>query len=136
MKLFDLFKRRDKENSLSLEERQWNKMWEKWENEKADSPYQQLMTYDAEVNNGGHSQFFFNVANNTDDVEAVVNEILSILPQTLSQNLQNAFKAYKEYGNTDEDRMDEILDGCDDLYYENEEAINELLNEYAKTMKV
>lgn len=136
MKLFDLFKRRDKENSLSLEERQWNKMWEKWENEKADSPYQQLMTYDAEVNNGGHSQFFFNVANNTDDVEAVVNEILSILPQTLSQNLQNAFKAHKEYGNTDEDRMDEILDGCDDLYYENEEAINELLNEYAKTMKV
>lgn len=135
MKLLDFFKKRTKKESLSSEEQQWNKMWEKWENEVADAPYQQLMTYISEVNNGGHSQFFFNV-DNTDDIEAVVKEVLRILPQALSHNLLTAFKAYKEYCDSNEDRMDKILDSCDDIFYENEETINELLNEYADTMEV
>lgn len=131
MGLFDFFKRK----SLSLEEQKWDKMWELWENEQAVSPYQQLMTYQAEVNNGGHSQFFFNV-DNADDLEAVVKDVLSVLPQTLSQNLQTAFKAYKEYSDSDDEQMDEILDSCDDIFYENEEEIDALLKKYANTMEV
>lgn len=131
MGLFNFFKKK----SLSTKELKWNKMWELWENEQAVSPYQQLMTYQSEVNNGGHSQFFFNV-DNTDDLDTVVKEVLSVLPQALSQNLQTAFQAYKKYSDTDDDQMDEILDSCDDVFYENEEEVNALLKKYANTMEV
>lgn len=131
MELFNFFKRK----SLSLEEQKWNKMWELWENEQAVSPYQQLMTYQSEVNNGGHSQFFFNV-DNTDDLDTVVKEVLSVLPQALSQNLQTAFQAYKKYSDTDDNQIDKILDSCDEIFYENEEEIDALLKKYANTMEV
>ena len=42
-------------------------MWDLWVEEEADSPYAELMTYQSEVNNGGHMQFFDNVSN-TDDL--------------------------------------------------------------------
>lgn len=36
-----------------------DRLWELWEGERVDSPYAELMTYQSEINNGGHSQFFF-----------------------------------------------------------------------------
>lgn len=43
---------------LTEEERKWNLMWDMWVQEEAISPYAELMEYESEVNNGGHSQFF------------------------------------------------------------------------------
>ena len=37
------------------------KLWELWEAGKIDSPLAELMTYQAEINNGGHDQYFLNV---------------------------------------------------------------------------
>ena len=101
MGLFDIFKKKsvsvkESETTIPQESKKWNKLWELWENERAESPYQELMTYQAEVNNGGHSQFFLNV-DNTGDVDAVVSVLLSVLSGALSRNLEKAYTAYKKY---------------------------------------
>ena len=72
MSFFDLFKKKKKEQPI--EELKWNKMWDLWAEEKASSPYAELMTYESEINNGGHMQFFDNVSNTSD------------LPQVISRN--------------------------------------------------
>lgn len=131
MGLFDLFKKTEK---LPEKDRKWNKMWDLWAEGKAASPYAQLMAYQSEVNNGGHDQYFFNV-NEIGDVKAEVETLLTILPEPLKGNLQRAWEAY-EHNPDAEDENDEIFSDCDDVFYEHEQAINELLEKYAETMKL
>ena len=69
MGLFDIFKKKKVE--LTEEQLKWNKMWELWTEAKAEAPYAQLMTYQSEVNNGGHDQYFTNVEN-TSDLQAEI----------------------------------------------------------------
>lgn len=121
--------------TISPEVQKQDKMWELWANGQAASPYQQLMTYQAEVNNGGHAQFFFNT-DNAGDTEIAVREVLRILPEMLYRNLQTAFLAYTQYRDTDETRMDQILAACDRVFYENEAEINALLKNYVDTMQI
>ena len=64
MGLFDFFKKKKVE--LTEEQLKWNKMWELWAEEKVASPYSELMTYQSEINNGGHSQYFTNIKNVSD----------------------------------------------------------------------
>ena len=140
MGLFDIFKKKtapkkEVEKTLPPEAIRWNKMWDMWADGQIESPYQDLMTYQSEVNNGGHSQFFFNVEN-TGDVNAVVNENLSILPEIHKHNLEEAYSAYRKYNDADDDKMDEILDNCDHVFYENEELINEILEKRAETIEL
>ena len=54
MALFDLFKKNPR---LTQEQLKWNKMWELWVEGKVESPYAELMTYQSEINNGGHGQY-------------------------------------------------------------------------------
>ena len=140
MGLFDIFKKKtatkkEVEKTLPPEAIRWNKMWDMWADGQIESPYQDLMTYQSEVNNGGHSQFFFNVEN-TGDVNAVVNENLSILPEVHKRNLEEAYSAYRKYNDVDDDKMEEILNNCDDVFYENEELINEILEKRAETIEL
>ena len=65
MGVFDFLKKGKAE--LSDEQKKWNKMWDLWTEGRADSPYKELMSYQSEVNNGGHDQYFFNTEN-TDDL--------------------------------------------------------------------
>ena len=141
MGLFDIFKKKtapikESKKVVPPETMKFNKMWDLWETGQAKSPYQELMTYQAEVNNGGHSQFFYNVENSGGDVDAVVREVLSILPKTLHRNLEKALSTYKKYNEVDEDKMDDILDTCDDVFYENEDDINNILENYAETIEL
>lgn len=140
MGLFDIFKKKSTptklaEKTLPPETLKFNKMWDMWADGQIESPYQDLMTYQSEVNNGGHSQFFLNVEN-TGDLNAVVKENLSILPEVHKHNLEEAYLAYRKYNDVDDDKMDEILDNCDDVFYENEELINEILEKYAETIEL
>ena len=64
MGLFDLF--RKSKTELSDEQKKWNKMWDLWEENRVDTPYVELMTYQSEINNGGHDQYFLNVENTGD----------------------------------------------------------------------
>ena len=133
MSFFDLFKKKKIEQPI--EELKWNKMWDLWVYEKISSPYAELMTYESEINNGGHMQFFDNVAN-TSDLPQAVSSLYTVLNGILKQNLEAAYNAYLEYeGNEEqEDRLDEILEECDNVFYENENEIEIILKEYAKTI--
>lgn len=129
MGLFDIFKK--KKNALTEEQLKWNKMWELWTEEKAVSPYAELMTYQSEINNGGHSQYFTNVEN-TGDLSKEMSVLEQILSKKLRDNLNKAYKAYLTLEEKDEDEEAEAaLEQCDDVFYENEEEINRLLEEYA-----
>ena len=134
MGFFDLFCKKlfpkKKEIDLPIETLKFNKMFDLWADGKIESPYQDLMTYQTEVNNGGHSQFFFNLENSR-SLEVVVRENMSILPDVHKINLEKAYSAYKEYADIDEDKLDDILDECDNVFYQYEEEINEILEKYS-----
>ena len=134
MGLFDVFKK--KEVELTREELQWNKMWDLWTEEKAESPYAELMTYQSEVNNGGHDQYFVNVEN-TGDLEKEMSVLEQILSAKLKENLRKAYQAHLVLEeNEDDEDAEEILEQCDDTFWENEEEINQALEEYASKMQL
>lgn len=129
MGLFDIFKKKNIE--FTEEQLKWNKMWDLWTEEKVDSPYAELMTYQSEINNGGHSQYFTNVEN-TSDIEKEMFALEQILSTKMSDNLKNAYKAYLVIEENDSDeKAEETLEKCDDMFYENEKEINKLLEEYS-----
>lgn len=134
MGLFELFKRKKVE--LSEEQKKWNKMWENWIEGQVDSPYSELMTYQSEVNNGGHDQFFTNVAN-TDNLEKTLYALENILSSKLKCNLQKAYKAYLALEeNEDIEEAEKTMQQCDDAFYENEDEINFVLKEYASKIEI
>ena len=121
MGLFDLFAKKKVE--LTEEEQKWNAMWDLWTEEKAESPYAELMTYQSEINNGGHSQYFTNVEN-VGDLQKEMATLETVLSETLKANLQKAYNAYVALeANEDDEKAEEILEKCDMVFYENEEDI-------------
>ncbi len=134
MGLFNIFKK--KMPQLTQEELKWNKMWELWTEEKAESPYAELMTYQSEINNGGHDQYFTNVEN-TGDLQKEMSALEQVLSAKLKDNLNKAYKAYLVLEEKEADeKAEEILDQCDDMFYENEKEINGILDEYALKIEV
>ncbi len=133
MGLFDIFKKKKVE--LTEEQLKWNKMWELWTEEKTKSPYTELMTYQSEINNGGHSQYFCNV-DNVSDLKKEMSALEEILTPLLRENLQKAYKADLILEGKEDEEAEEILDRCDDVFYENEEQINRILQEYANTLEI
>ena len=121
---------------LSDEEKKKNKMWALWEEERAESPYQELMTYQSEVNNGGHDQYFLNVGN-TGDLRKEMAALETVLSERLQENLRSAYQAYLVLCEKESDEKAEaILEQCDDVFDENEEEIDRVLKEYADRMEV
>ena len=134
MGLFDFLKK--KEVQLTDEQKKWNKMWELWTEGEADSPYAELMTYQSEVNNGGHDQYFFNVGN-TGDLQKEMSALETVLSAKLKNNLQKAYKAYLVLEEKEDDeKAEEIMEQCDDVFYENEEEINHILEEYSAKIEL
>ena len=133
MGLFSFFKK--KEVKLTEEQRKWNKMWELWTEEKADFPYAQLMTYQSEINNGGHDQYFTNVEN-TADLQNEMSILEKILPVIHKDNLRKAYKAYLVLEEREDELAEKTLERCDDVFYENEAELNDILEEYAKTIEL
>ena len=134
MGLFDLFKKKKVE--LTEEQLKWNKMWELWTEGVAESPYAELMTYQSEINNGGHGQYFFNVENN-DDLSKEISALEIILSDKLVSNLHMAYKAHLILEENEEDeKAEEVIEQCDALFFENEEEINKKLESYANTIQL
>ena len=134
MGLFDIFKKKKVE--LTEEQLKWNKMWELWTEEKTKSPYTELMTYQSEINNGGHSQYFTNVEN-TGDIQKDMSALEAILSKKMNTNLKKAYKAYLVLEEKEEDeKAEEILEQCDNVFYELEEEINHVLEEYASKVEL
>ena len=120
---------------LTEEQCKWNKMWDLWSEEKVDSPYDQLMTYQSEINNGGHDQYFTNVEN-TADLQNEVSVLETILPVIHRDNLRKAYKAYLVLKEKEDEHSEEILEQCDDVFYENEAELNSILEEYAQKIEL
>ncbi len=134
---FKSFRRKQQpENKLTPAEidrnDKWNKMWELWSEGNIESPYNELMSYHGEVNNGGHYQFFSNT-DNIEDTESVVEILCGILPADLKNNLK---KAYKAYVNLENDRdvvcSEQNIENCDNIFYEKEDVIVKMLENYSK----
>lgn len=130
MSLFGLFK---KEKKLTENELKWNKMWNLWVDGEADSPYAELMTYQSEVNNGGHVQYFDNMQESC-DLEKEMTALESVLPEKLKSNLARAYEAYSSIA--DDDEFEKISSECDNAFWENEGEINRLLEAYAADMRL
>ena len=129
MSIFDIFKK--KTATLTTDEK-LDKMWELWGKNKLKLPCAKLMKYESEVNNGGHSQYFFNVAN-CSDLAREVNAVLAMLPEPLQSNLQRAYDAFAAQEDIDDDENDDLFDECDAVFYEHEQIIIDIIYEAAKT---
>lgn len=129
MGVFSFFKKSKVE--LTDEQKKWNKMWDLWVEGRTDSPYSELMTYQSEINNGGHDQYFFNIGN-TDNLQKDMEVLETVLPAKLQENLRKAYNAYLQLTNEESDeQLEEILNQCDDSFYKDEEEINCILRAYA-----
>lgn len=115
--------------------RKWNLMWDLWVRGEVASPYAELMKYDAEVNNGGHAQYFVNVAN-CGDLSAVVARLLAVLPNPLRNNLKRAYDSVAQCKDNCHDGVDELLAECDDVFYENEQCLLDLLSRYVDSLSL
>ena len=120
---------------LNDDQKRWDKMWQLWSEGQADSPYAELMTYHGEINNGGHYQYFTNIEN-TGDVQKEIAALATILPEKPKNNLQKAYEAYLVLEERKDKESENIIDQCDNLFYENEEQINSLLEEYAAKIEL
>lgn len=133
MGFFDIFKKK-KEQPLTTGQKV-NKMWELWGEDKLDLPCAKLMKYESEVNNGGHSQYFFNVAN-CGDLAEEVEAVLSMLPDPLRENLARGYAAFSEQDDISDDVNDGVFEECDDVFYEHEQDIIDIIYEAAKNFTV
>lgn len=132
MGLFNIFK---KKAPLTEEQKKWNYLWELWSREEIGAPYDALMTYDSEINNGGHAQFFYNVSN-CGDLEKAIANLCEVLPEDLKENLQKAYEVFLKTEEEENEELYTILDECDDFFYDNEQLIVDILQEYANTLEV
>ena len=134
MEVFGFFKKRKSE--LSNEQKKWNKMWNLWAENRADTPYAEVMTYQSEVNNGGHDQYFLNVEQ-TGDLQAEISILENVLSEELRSNLLTAYDAYQMLADKESDEeWEAILEGCDNVFFKNEEEINRILKEYASKIEL
>lgn len=134
MGLFDIL--RKKKTELTDEQFRWNKMWDLWTEGENQSPYTELMTYQSEINNGGHDQYFLNIGN-TGDLQKEMSALGQLLSPELKENLRKAYEAYIALEENEEDeKAAEILEKCDNAFYENEEEINNILEEYSLNFSV
>ena len=131
MGFFDIFK---KKNTALTTDQKLEKMWELWAEDKLDLPCAKLMKYESEVNNGGHSQYFYNVAN-CGDLAVEVEAVLSMLPEPLRENLARGYAAFSEQDDISDDVNDELFEECDDVFYEHEQLIIDIIYETAKNFE-
>lgn len=128
MGLFSIFKK--KAENLTTD-RKLDRMWELWAEGKLDLPCKKLMTYESEVDNSGHSQYFFNVSNSGNLAEEVT-ALLSMLPEPLRGNLARGYAAFSEQDDISDDVNDALFEECDDVFYEHEQRIIDMIYEAAK----
>ena len=134
MGVFSFFKK--SKVKLTDEQKKWNKMWDLWAEGRADSPYAELMTYQSEINNGGHDQYFFNIEN-SGNLQKEMAVLKTVLPAKLRDNLQNAYDAYLKLTNEESDEQaGTILSQYDDEFYKVEEDINRILREYVSQIEL
>lgn len=130
-----------KENEEKRAQRQWDYMWQLWTECRLPSPYQELLTYDAEVQDGGHLQYFINAEIRKFNMFSIMSALKEVLPEKLGDNLSAAYRSYCRLGIdvSDDDAIAEALEDAplslfDDCFFELEEELLSLLESYAATL--
>lgn len=124
--MFSFFKSKKKKDEIPLTDEQinWNKVWSLFDSgelKDINSDIYYLAEYEAGVSGEGHSGFLCND-------EEIIPEITSALKNTLPEDLfDNYIKALKSYDTEDED---EICGLCDEYFFENENIIIDILQEF------
>lgn len=131
--MFGFFKDRKKsKKELTEREVSWNKMWDLWVQGEIPSPYNELMSYQSEVNNGGHDQYFLNTGN-ISDVDQTLSVLSEILPMKLKENLYTAYNAYLCLEkDEDDEKAQGVIESCDELFMQNEQEVTDILEEYCE----
>lgn len=122
----------------TFSDEKWNKMIDLWVDYELNHPIKDVLTYDSEVNNGGHLQFFENCNNELDEM---LISLKDNLPEDIYINLKKAYDVYTSsdinienvddyVGEALEDRFREY----DSYYYNNNYKVNEVLRNYASTL--
>ena len=119
----------------------WNAMWELWEQGEIPSPYNEMRTYDSEMQSGGHLQFFINRALRQENIFAVMAALRETLPAGHAENVAQAYRQYCMLGlDTGSDREimqaldDDPLAASDRWYDEHEEELLDVLEAYADSL--
>lgn len=130
MSLLNLFQKT--KPKITADPEKWNKMCDMWAEGEMQSPYAELMTYQSEVYNGGHYQYFDNVGSEG-TLEKEMKQLEAILPSKFRKNLKKAYKAYLilEENDDENEKAEDIISKCDDMFYDNEGEINQILERYA-----
>ena len=128
---------RRKKYQLTEAQLQWNAMWQLWAEEKARSPYAELMTYQSEMDNGGHEQYFENIIQ-IGNLPYEISALEQILPVKLRKNLIKAYHAFLvlQQQNDDDEKAEDTLESCDDVFFENEDRVDDILKEYASQIRL
>ena len=131
--MFGFFKDRKKsKKELTEREVSWNKMWDLWVQGEIPSPYNELMSYQSEVNNGGHDQYFLNTGNIC-DVDQTLSVLSEILPIKLKENLYTAYNAYLCLEkDEDDEKAQAVIESCDELFMQNEQDVTDILEKYCE----
>lgn len=128
-------------NAEKRAQRQWEYMWRLWAEGALPSPYQELLTYDSEMQDGGHLQFFLNAEIRAYNMFSVMAQLKEVLPEGLADNVANAYRAYCRLGVdvNDDNSIAEALEEAplvsyDSYYFEHEEELIDLLEAYAAAL--
>ena len=139
MGIFDKLFRKD--NAEKRARRQWEEMWRLWSEGALPSPYQELLTYDSEVQDGGHLQFFLNTEIRKTNMFAMMAQLKEVLPEDHAENVSAAYRAYLKLGIDidDDNSIAEALEEAplrtyDGFYSEHAEELLDLLEAYAATI--
>lgn len=121
---------------LSDDQRRWNAIWDLWAEEKARSPYAELMTYQSEMEHGGHEDYFENMVR-IGNLPYEISVLEQILPLNLKKNLQKAYKAFLVLQvNEEDEKSEDTLEHCDDFFFEHEDQIDQILRGYASEIRL
>lgn len=121
---------------LSDDQRRWNAIWDLWAEEKARSPYAELMTYQSEMDHGGHEDYFENMVQ-IGNLPYEISVLEQILPVNLKKNLQKAYKAFLVLQvNEEDEKSEDTLEHCDDFFFEHEDQIDQILRGYASEIRL
>lgn len=126
-----LFKSR---KPLTLQQKKWNRLWQLWQQNQVSEPYAQIMEYDSQVNNGGHSQYFFNT-DNCSDVHREAGVLLQALPEPLKENFRRAYASFCAQADVCEED-EALLSHCDQVFYDKEHLLLRMLEAYAETIEL
>lgn len=125
---------------LTKEQLQWNKVWDKWSNGELETPYKEILDYSSGINGGGHLCFFDNVVSsgNFEVLNETIKTLVAVLPEAFIKPLLKVYNSYVKDNAKEEDyvssKTDRLANKADDVFYNNEESINELIRDYSKTI--